>query len=82
MERNPIIQADLEEARRYPIVNVWWDSDQIYIATIPDLDALQTHGTTIARAAEKAIEVIADWLYENREAGYPIPVPSSALSVR
>ena len=43
MERNPIIQAELEEARRYPIVIVWSDSDQIYIATIPDLDALQKH---------------------------------------
>jgi predicted RNase H-like HicB family nuclease len=82
MDLHPISQAELEEARRYPIVIAWSDIDQVYIATIPDLDAVQTHGATAAEAAEKAIEVVADWLYGNREAGYPIPAPSPASSVR
>jgi predicted RNase H-like HicB family nuclease len=81
MEHLPITQAEIEEARRYPIVIAWSDEDQLYIATIPDLDAVQTHGSTIAEAGEKAIEVIADWLYGHRVAGYPIPAPSPALSV-
>jgi predicted RNase H-like HicB family nuclease len=78
---NTIHQLEIEEARRYPIVVRWSDEDQVFIASAPDLEGAITHGATIAEAAEKALDVVVDWIYGNRQVGNPIPSPSSIPAV-
>jgi predicted RNase H-like HicB family nuclease len=74
---NSVHQLEIEEARRYPIVVRWSDEDQVFIAYAPDLEGAMTHGNTIAEAAEKALDVVVDWIYGNRAVGNPIPAPST-----
>src|SRR5918996_4015960 len=50
---------ELAEASRYEIVIHWSEEDQVYIASVPELTGVVTHGNTPAEAAENAVEVAA-----------------------
>jgi predicted RNase H-like HicB family nuclease len=75
-------QAELSEARRYPIIVQWSDIDRLYLASAPDLENLVVHGDTPEEAIAKIPEAVANWIYGMRSVGQPIPEPSAMLSAR
>jgi predicted RNase H-like HicB family nuclease len=74
-KREPFTAEELAEASRYEIVIHWSDEDQVFIASVPELTGVVTHGNTPAQAAENAVEVAALWIYASRKQGQPIPEP-------
>ncbi|HET8626242.1 MAG TPA: type II toxin-antitoxin system HicB family antitoxin, partial [Thermomicrobiales bacterium] len=64
-----------EQAPRYAIV-IEWDPDEcIYVATVPDLRFVATHGDTYQEALERVLELMAEWLDLARESGVAPPKP-------
>jgi predicted RNase H-like HicB family nuclease len=74
-DREPFTTEELSEASRYEIRIHWSKDDQLFIASVPELTGVVTHGNTPAEAAENAVEVAALWLYVSRKQGDPIPEP-------
>jgi predicted RNase H-like HicB family nuclease len=74
-KREPFTPEELAEASHYEIVIQWSEEDQIFIASVPELTGVVTHGNTPAEAAENAVEVAALWIYASRKQGDPIPEP-------
>lgn len=74
-----ITPEELAEASRYQIVITWSDEDHIFIAEVPELPGVMTHGNTLAEAAEMAAESAALWLSAARHFGHPIPEPMALL---
>lgn len=58
-------------AARYSVLIEWSDTDGAYIATMEELNGVQTHGATRAEALANAEEVIA--LYLDGEEAPPVP---------
>lgn len=61
------------EKLKYKIEIKWSEEDQIYIARVPELDGVVTHGKTPSEALEMAEEAIELHLESLREHGEPIP---------
>lgn len=66
---------ELEAAGRYSVVVKYSPDDEAYIAVVPELSGIASHGATVAEAAEKAHEAAAAWISVNREWGRVIPAP-------
>ena len=75
-----ITDEQLAEARRYSLALHWSDEDQVFLAQVPELPGLITHGETQAAAVEMAVEAIALYLQSARHDGRPIPGPKLALA--
>lgn len=75
MNESPFTPEELDEASRYEIVIRWSDTDQLFLASVPQLPGVITHGATPAEAADRVIEVAADWIYGSRILGEPVPDP-------
>lgn len=75
IDMSPLTDEELAEARRYPMDIGWSDEDQAYIATVPDLQSLRTHGETYDDAIEMGVEAAAVWISAMREMGRSIPPP-------
>jgi predicted RNase H-like HicB family nuclease len=67
---------ELLEASRYPVVVQWSPKDQLFLATLPDMEGLTVHGDSPEEAILEATRAAADWLYGMRHSGYPIPSPT------
>jgi predicted RNase H-like HicB family nuclease len=67
----------VEEVPRYAVVIEWDPEDRIYVATVPDLRLVATHGDTYQEALERVLEVMAEWLDLAHERGVSLPVPRS-----
>lgn len=74
-----ITPEELAEASRYQIVITWSDEDHVFIAEVPELLGVMTHGDTLAEAAEMAAESAALWLSAARHFGWTIPQPAALL---
>jgi predicted RNase H-like HicB family nuclease len=70
-----VTDEDRATASRYAAVIEWSDTDGIYVATVPDIPNLHTHGATREAAATAADEVIALWIAGARETTIPVPPP-------
>lgn len=58
------------------LVNIEWsEADQAYLAKIPELRGLVTHGETLEEAAKNATDAIATWIEAAQEACVEIPEP-------
>jgi predicted RNase H-like HicB family nuclease len=75
-----ITEEQRAEARRYSLVLHWSDEDRVFLAEVPELPGLITHGESQADAVEMAVEVIALFLQSARHDGRPIPEPRLALA--
>jgi DNA-binding transcriptional regulator YiaG/predicted RNase H-like HicB family nuclease len=76
IDTSPLTEAELAEAKRYPMVVEWSDEDDAYIVSVPDLQGVRTHGATREEALEMGAEAAAVWISAMRSLGRPIPPPS------
>jgi DNA-binding transcriptional regulator YiaG len=70
-----VTDEDRAAASRYAAAIEWADVDGIYVATVPDIPNLHTHGATREAAATAADEVAALWIAGARETEIPVPPP-------
>jgi predicted RNase H-like HicB family nuclease len=66
---------ELATASRYSLLVRWSPEDDAYIAEVPELEGVASHGGTVAEAAEMAHEAAAAWISVKRAWGRPIPQP-------
>ncbi|MGI9253486.1 MAG: helix-turn-helix domain-containing protein [Thermomicrobiales bacterium] len=66
---------ELADARRYSMVIAWSPEDHLYVVSFPEFPIAQTHGRTVAEAAEMGEEIIASLLAIHRADGRPDPTP-------
>ncbi|MGB7415089.1 MAG: type II toxin-antitoxin system HicB family antitoxin [Thermosynechococcaceae cyanobacterium] len=61
---------------KYSILIQWSDSDQAYIASLPEWgDFASTHGDTYEEALENAREVLEDLIHAYEQTERPLPLP-------
>lgn len=70
-----VSDEDRTAASRYAAVIEWSDIDGIYVATVPDIPNLHTHGASREAAATAVDEVTALWIAGARETEIPLPPP-------
>lgn len=61
----------------YPILIVWSEEDEEYVAVVPDLEGGSASGATVEAAAREGQTAMRLWLEVAREAGFPIPAPTT-----
>lgn len=64
---------------RYEIVIYWSESDQAFIAEVPELPGCAADGPSYREALAAAEVVIAEWIETARELCRPIPEPRGRL---
>ena len=64
---------------RYEVILYWSESDQAFIAEVPELPGCAADGPTYQAALEAAEVVIREWIDTARELGRPIPEPKGRL---
>jgi predicted RNase H-like HicB family nuclease/DNA-binding XRE family transcriptional regulator len=75
MEFKPFTEEELAEARQYSILIQWSPEQSIYMALVPEIPGLKTHGKTQEEALEMGVDVIGVWIDAKRSHGEPIPQP-------
>ncbi len=60
---------------RYEIIIHWSDTDQVFVADVPELAGCMAHGQTPEEALANVKEAMHLWLETAREYGDPIPEP-------
>ena len=66
---------ELLAASRYSILIRWSDEDGVYIADVPELPGVRTHGSTAPEAADMAHEAAATWISMQWTLGRDLPAP-------
>jgi predicted RNase H-like HicB family nuclease len=64
---------------RYEIIIYWSDTDQAFIAEVPELPGCAADGATYREALEQAEVIIREWIETARELGREIPQPRGRL---
>ena len=64
---------------RYEIIIYWSDSDQAFVAEVPELPGCAADGATYRAALEAAEIVIHEWIETARELGREIAKPRGRL---
>lgn len=64
---------------KYEIIIYWSNEDDCFIAEVPELKSIMTHGDTPTEALQNAQEVIEVWLAVAKEEGREIPAPKGKL---
>jgi len=78
MDDSPFTPDELAEARRYRMIIQWSDGDEAFLVSLPELEGIRTHAKTATGAAERGVELAAEYLYAMRATGRPIPSPEPA----
>jgi predicted RNase H-like HicB family nuclease len=65
---------------KYEIIIYWSESDDSYIAEVPELPGCMADGKTHLEALQNAEVVISEWLETARSLGREIPVPRGRLT--
>jgi predicted RNase H-like HicB family nuclease len=60
---------------KYEIIIYWSESDEAFVAEIPELPGCMAHGGTQEAALLNAKEAIQLWIDTAKEFGDPIPEP-------
>lgn len=64
---------------RYEVVLNWSETDEAFVAEVPELPGCAADGATYAEALA-AVEVVArEWIEAASELGRPIPTPKERL---
>ncbi len=77
-EAEGFTEDELAEARRYSVVVAWSPEDGVYLADVPEIAGLRTHGATREEAVMMAEEATATALAAKRFFGRPVPAPRFA----
>jgi predicted RNase H-like HicB family nuclease len=64
---------------KYEIIIYWSETDQAYIAEVPELAGCMADGQSYSEALQNAETVIAEWLETAVTLGRSIPVPKGKL---
>jgi predicted RNase H-like HicB family nuclease len=65
---------------KYEIIIYWSESDNAYIAEVPELAGCMADGKSYAEAIRNAETVISEWIETARDLGREIPVPRGRLA--
>jgi predicted RNase H-like HicB family nuclease len=60
---------------KYEVLIYWSESDEAFIAEVPELPGCMTHGSTYQEAAANAEEAMHGWLKAWVAMGRPVPEP-------
>jgi predicted RNase H-like HicB family nuclease len=82
MRTEPYSEEQGDEARHYEINVAYVPKEAIYLATMPELNDLRSHGDTPQEAVEEVVIAAAGILEHYRQFGIPIPAPKSMMAVR
>jgi predicted RNase H-like HicB family nuclease len=74
---SPFTPEELAEASRYQVVIQWSEEDRLFLVSLPELGGVRSHGRTIAEAAERGVELAAEWIDAMRTLGESIPAPAA-----
>ena len=66
---------------KYRVNIIWDEEDQIFIARVPELDGVVTHGDTLIQVAQHAEEAIDLHLQTLKSLNEPIPKPIAELNL-
>ncbi len=64
---------------RFEIIIYWSESDQAFIAEVPELAGCAADGPSYREALTAVEVVITEWIETARELGRPIPEPRGRL---
>jgi len=64
---------------RYEVTIFWSDTDQCYVAEVPELPGCMADGASYQEAAAHAERAIEDWIETAKDLGRPIPKPRERL---
>jgi predicted RNase H-like HicB family nuclease len=65
---------------KYEIIIYWSESDNVYIAEVPELAGCMADGRSYAEAIRNVETVISEWIETARGLGREIPVPRGRLA--
>lgn len=60
---------------KYEIIIFWDDTDNLYIAEVPELPGCKAHGDSYDEALKNAKDAMALWLATAEEFGHDVPEP-------
>jgi predicted RNase H-like HicB family nuclease len=59
-------------------ISIQWDPrDNIYVASVPELPGVKTHGDTYQEATQNILEVIDMWVEDAQKHGETLPPPKN-----
>jgi predicted RNase H-like HicB family nuclease len=61
----------------YSITIQWDPRDNIYVASVPELPGVKTHGDTYQEAMQNILEVIDMWVEDAQKHGETLPPPKN-----
>ncbi len=64
---------------RYEMIIYWSESDEAFIAEVPELPGCAADGPTYEEAVKNARIIIAEWIETAQELGRSIPEPRGRL---
>lgn len=64
---------------KYELIIYWSESDQAFIAEVPELPGCMADGQTYVEALTNAEVVIQEWIETAEELGRDIPTPKGRL---
>jgi len=64
---------------KYEIILYWSESDQAFLAEVPELPGCMADGSTHEEALKNAERIIDEWVETARELGRAIPEPRGRL---
>jgi predicted RNase H-like HicB family nuclease len=65
--------------RKYEIIIYWSETDNAYIAEVPELAGCAADGKNYTEAIQNAEIVISEWIETARRLGREIPAPRGRL---
>ncbi len=67
------------ENLHYEVILYWSDSDQAFIAEVPELAGCVADGQTYEKALDAAQQMMGEWIETAQELGREIPKPKGRL---
>jgi predicted RNase H-like HicB family nuclease len=64
---------------KYEIIIYWSETDNAYIAEVPELAGCMADGKTYVEALHNAEIIIGEWIETARSLGRTVPVPQGKL---
>lgn len=64
---------------KYEVIIYWSETDNAFIAEVPELPGCMSDGATYQEALANAEVVIAEWIETAKEIGRTIPEPKGRL---
>lgn len=61
----------------YPVILVWSEADQAFLATCPQLEGCMSHGETREDALCNVAAAIGEWLESAKQMDWTVPVPDT-----